>query len=60
YEHLLSCIQDFQAKLYPNMRLIPESKECNMNKWDQRNNNETNDSNEDIEEIVMEVEPTLS
>ncbi|CAF1207081.1 unnamed protein product [Rotaria sp. Silwood1] len=60
YEHLLSCIQDFQAKLYPNMRLIPESKECNMNKWVQRNNNETNDSNEDIEEIVMEVEPTLS
>ncbi|CAF1397002.1 unnamed protein product [Rotaria sordida] len=60
YEHLLSCIQDCQAKLYLNMRLKPKSKECNMNKSSQGNNNKTNNSNEDIEEIFMQVKPTLS
>ncbi|CAF4560215.1 unnamed protein product [Rotaria sp. Silwood2] len=52
YEHLSLCIKDFHAKVYPNQQLKPESKE--------ENNNKTNDSNEDVVEITMQVEPILS
>ncbi|CAF0781787.1 unnamed protein product [Rotaria sordida] len=59
YEHLSSCIKDFHAKLYPKKRLKSELKEDNMNKSDRENTNKTNDSNEDIVEIIMQVDPVL-
>ncbi|CAF3641864.1 unnamed protein product [Rotaria sordida] len=60
YEHLSSCIKDFYEKLYPSIELKSELKEDNMNKSDQENNNKANNSNDDIMEIIMQVDPILS
>ncbi|CAF0781768.1 unnamed protein product [Rotaria sordida] len=60
YEHLSSCIKDFYEKLYPSIELKSELKEDNMNKSDQENNKKANNSNDDIMEIIMQVDPILS
>ncbi|CAF4513867.1 unnamed protein product, partial [Rotaria sp. Silwood2] len=60
YEHLSSCIKDFHAKLYPKKRLKPEVKDDNMNKSDRGSNSKSNDSNDDIVEIIMQEDPIVS
>ncbi|CAF2038643.1 unnamed protein product, partial [Rotaria magnacalcarata] len=62
-EHLSSCIQDFQANLYPNVRLKSQLIDFNINQSDQENNNnnkETNDINEENMEITIKEEPKLA
>ncbi|CAF3374838.1 unnamed protein product [Rotaria sp. Silwood1] len=60
YEHLSSCIKDFHAKLYPKKRLKSELKDDAINKSDREGRNKSNDSNDDIVEIVMQVDPISS
>ncbi|CAF0893037.1 unnamed protein product [Rotaria sp. Silwood1] len=60
YEHLSSCIKDFHAKLYPKKRLKSELKEDTIKKSDREGRNKSNDSNDDIVEIVMQVDPISS
>ncbi|CAF3821639.1 unnamed protein product [Rotaria sp. Silwood1] len=57
YEHLLSYTEEFFEKLYPHIQFKTESKECIINKSIEENNNKTNDSDNDILEIIMEDEP---
>ncbi|CAF2118784.1 unnamed protein product [Rotaria magnacalcarata] len=62
-EHLSSCIQDFQANLYPNVRLKSKLIDSNINQSDQENinnNKETNDINEENMEITIKEEPKLA
>ncbi|CAF4462456.1 unnamed protein product [Rotaria socialis] len=63
-EDLSSCIQDFQANLYPNVRLKSQLIDFNINQSDQENNNnsnkERNDTNEENMEITIKEEPKLA
>ncbi|CAF2272640.1 unnamed protein product [Rotaria magnacalcarata] len=59
YEHVSSCIKDFHTKLYPKKRLKTETKDENINKSGRVNENKSNDSNNDIVEIIMRVEPLM-
>lgn len=55
YEHITSCVKDFHTKLYQKKRLKTELKDEIMNKSD----GENNDSNDDIVEIIMQVDPKV-
>ncbi len=50
YDHISSCVKDFQSKLYQRKRLKTELKEDNINKFD----GENNDSNDDIVEVIID------
>ncbi|CAF3214065.1 unnamed protein product [Rotaria sp. Silwood2] len=60
YEQQPSCVQDFQANLYSNIRLKLKLIYYKMNKFDRENNNKTNDLNVENMEITIEIEPKLS
>jgi hypothetical protein len=56
YEHMSSCVKDFYSKVYPRKKFKTELKEEHCNKTD----GETmNDSNDDIVEIFMQIDPVL-
>lgn len=58
YDHVSSCIKDFQSKLYYRKRLKTERKDEPLNRSNEKCSENSHDSNDDIVEIVMQVEPT--
>ena len=59
YDHVSSCIKDFHSKLYPKKRSKSKVKE-HPNKSARGDDVKTNDSNDDVVEIVMQVDPMMS
>ncbi len=55
YDHISSCVKDFHSKLYQRKKFKTESKEEMMNTSDRENN----DSNDDIIEVIMQIEPMV-
>ena len=53
YDHLSSCIKDFQSNLYQRKRFKTEMKE-------EVSNQLNDDDNDDIVEVIMEDEPIAS
>ncbi len=60
YEHLTTCIKDFHSKLYQRKKLKTELKEDHNNKSDGEKHDSTNDGNDDVVEIIMQVEPMMT
>jgi len=60
YEHMSSCIKDFHSKLYPRKRLKTELKDEVINRSDGANGDMSNDSCDDVVEIIMQVDPVTS
>jgi len=60
HDYMSSCIKDFHSKLYPRKRLKTELKDEVINRSDGANGDMSNDSCDDVVEIIMQVDPVTS